>query len=1042
MAEEYVMLRSSLDVLVQDYGSVLCELLDVIPGHTPSSPGQEIVDKNLSHFLDSYYLLKGRLQEQALSVALLAQTKSGKSTFFNAFLGDDCMPTGTVPETARICRIIHDPLIDEPVMKERGVVYQGTAQVRQRLHELNTEVRQREHCILDEEMVTIRAPLVALANQPPMPTELHLIDTPGPNEAGEEGLKYQVERLLDGVGVVVYLLDCTKLKTQEEKQMFLRLQQINPQLLQRLSKRLFFLVNKKDALMCMTDDDVRSYVAEIVTSQIGNGEFQLDPSQVLLISAKTGLYSRMIMLDRATAEHRNEFAKIAFGMAGWRKATLPQMKEAAPSLFEDSGISEVEDRLLKFLYSFAGRLQMLGSLDDISRHLSRVINSVSASHAALAHDYDTLSAKVAGMTHQLECVKQRFREVQSMTDTMEADVTDEITERMQKLKERLFEQLEAVLCETQSMNLQPRWKLIWSKIRDILPQTQQPHSSENSVQNILLDLYLSIKSQIDEEVAAFWRDLEESTNLRQHELFGVVNTKLQELAKEVEGVVSEKLDVVLQPANISMSPPSNDQYHEDLKRLFSEGISRQSETRDIEYTIENTVIEKHYHVPLCKLGEYYVARPVQSTEVKQVVDTFVSVDTDKVKDIFISHVDDTVSSSIKNVRTMVRRYIREHLDNANVRLDNYCASYTAEMAAALQEDVRGEEDRQRALLQAAHNLAAMKAIEERVKLLTLEVEGAHSDEEGDFVEREECEEMQLPEAPASKEAVAFRVPPVALEDSFMSVCNDPDEESPDSLPEVPTHAVKQASLADAEDAASETQPSPADTSAAEQQPTTEAAVADEPADPENSKGSEVLAGTDAPAVNPEGFEDFIGTDASAASTEGFEVFVGPNAKGFNPETTVPNGNSLASSVSGLDDTEEAADVTVDPDVVTYPQLPTGEGTLLEVAYPQVERMEPLSSPVEYPEVQPVHTTASIEPIAGAHREDSLTDQSDDSAAITAADVEIQMQPLPISVPGGSEQSNLAGSSSGPFNYEEAFHDCMSVREDSSNPEVEEDWVLA
>jgi hypothetical protein len=99
---------------------------------------------------------------------------------------------------------------------------------------------------------------------PAMPTKLHLLDTLGPNEAGEEGLKHhvppccsmlfrhvcdspcreffhlmfhhsclrgflaQVERLLDGIGVLVYLLDCNKLKTQEEKQMFQRLKELDP----------------------------------------------------------------------------------------------------------------------------------------------------------------------------------------------------------------------------------------------------------------------------------------------------------------------------------------------------------------------------------------------------------------------------------------------------------------------------------------------------------------------------------------------------------------------------------------------------------------------------------------------------------------------------------------------------------------------------------------------------------------------------------------------------------------------------------------------
>ena len=77
MAEQYVMLRSKLEDLVQDYGSSLCDLLNVPPNHLPSSPGQGLVDKNLSQFLHSYYQIKERLQQQALSVALLALTKSG-----------------------------------------------------------------------------------------------------------------------------------------------------------------------------------------------------------------------------------------------------------------------------------------------------------------------------------------------------------------------------------------------------------------------------------------------------------------------------------------------------------------------------------------------------------------------------------------------------------------------------------------------------------------------------------------------------------------------------------------------------------------------------------------------------------------------------------------------------------------------------------------------------------------------------------------------------------------------------------------------------
>ncbi|GFH22792.1 uncharacterized protein HaLaN_20305 [Haematococcus lacustris] len=62
---------------------------------------------------------------------------------------------------------------------------------------------------------------------------------------------YGVERLLDGVDACVYLLDYTKLKTQDEASIFQRLKQVNPALVRRLSQRFFFVVNKVSALRAL-----------------------------------------------------------------------------------------------------------------------------------------------------------------------------------------------------------------------------------------------------------------------------------------------------------------------------------------------------------------------------------------------------------------------------------------------------------------------------------------------------------------------------------------------------------------------------------------------------------------------------------------------------------------------------------------------------------------------------------------------------------------------------------------------------------------------
>ena len=129
-----------------------------------------------------------------------------------------------------------------------------------------------------------------------------------------------MERLLDSVDAVCYLLDYTKLRTAEEASMFARIKSINPGLVKRLSRRraapswalsphsilpfnvrqctdcidqglsrvcmlcrLFFVVNKVDTIRMsegLDEDATREYVAELVTAQLSGDGFQLHPEQV------------------------------------------------------------------------------------------------------------------------------------------------------------------------------------------------------------------------------------------------------------------------------------------------------------------------------------------------------------------------------------------------------------------------------------------------------------------------------------------------------------------------------------------------------------------------------------------------------------------------------------------------------------------------------------------------------------------------------------------------------------------------------------------
>lgn len=575
-------LRVATDALLAEVGGLLADLLEA-PQTEDDEGARHVIDTQLQRFWQSYYDLKRRHEENTLSVAMLALTKSGKSTLLNALMGREVLPMNNVPETARICRIVHNPATcgpgAEPLLLADGPTgrdVRGEAAVRARLQELNSAARNSSpagadllHSLQRQASASANANALAAAHVSPAGGSgsgagagggggggvLHihaplvalegcgadsglgrvvLLDTPGPNEAGEEQLKFQVERLLEGVDCVLYLLDYTKLKTAEEEGLFRRLRAINPQLVERLSSRLFFVINKVDA--CETSegldpDEVRAYVADLVTRQMGAAaqqyhqqqqaplspapsagapglapapswpmparsgsgagltsypssppaasvmaagaafqqpqpqplrspgpgfgppsspgaassaatvptRFRLHPDQVLLLSARNALLSRLVLGGRASPDALKKFSRLAFGAFGLGAMgragpSQEQIRSAAAGLLESSGVPELEARVLSFLGAHAAAVKMLATLDDCVRLLEQVRNVALACHACLSRNAEELRHQAEGLRAELAEVAAAFEGVRGRADALTHEVVGEIRSHLALLR--------------------------------------------------------------------------------------------------------------------------------------------------------------------------------------------------------------------------------------------------------------------------------------------------------------------------------------------------------------------------------------------------------------------------------------------------------------------------------------------------------------------------------------------------------------------------------------------------------------------------------
>lgn len=111
--------------------------------------------------------------------------------------------------------------------------------------------------------------------------------------------------------------------------------------------------------------------------------------QVLLLSARDALLSRLVLSGRTDPANTQRFCRIAFGaynpkprgrnppqnpnaLPGAGGRGIEELRAAAAGLLEGSGVPELEERVLGFLCEAAAGVKLMATLDDMGRLLAEV----------------------------------------------------------------------------------------------------------------------------------------------------------------------------------------------------------------------------------------------------------------------------------------------------------------------------------------------------------------------------------------------------------------------------------------------------------------------------------------------------------------------------------------------------------------------------------------------------------------------------------------------------------------------------------------------
>ncbi|TLD87011.1 dynamin family protein [Helicobacter sp. MIT 05-5294] len=252
------------------------------------SPTQKLILECLNHLNPNDYSLSffenlEQKENEPMQIAVIGQFSSGKSTFLNALLGQDILPTGITPITSKVCKICYgEDYILEILYKDGRKVLQNV----DFLHKLSRENSQNIHHFC------LYAPILSLK-------EINFLDTPGFNSQNSDDT-HTTMKILEDVDGIIWLTLIDNAGKNSEKALL-------KEFITHFAQKSLCVLNQKDRLKDEKEVQTSLEYAKVAFEGIF--------SAVIPISAKLALNARLNTPQKLLETKLLEFAQGIQGLA-------------------------------------------------------------------------------------------------------------------------------------------------------------------------------------------------------------------------------------------------------------------------------------------------------------------------------------------------------------------------------------------------------------------------------------------------------------------------------------------------------------------------------------------------------------------------------------------------------------------------------------------------------------------------------------------------------------------------------------------------------
>ena len=489
----------TFDEIYNDLNTVVNETLKKIEECFKDEPENNIIEGLLKEVSD----LKKKIKNKKFQIIIFAMMKSGKSSFLNALMRNDYLPMNSIEETAVAVNINHVIFKNgnKAILSDKGEIIAYDEDINKTISIYNKKIRDGEKNNCKLELSTSISEIKKRFDKSDIKFEI--IDTPGFGTENKE-LSSISDNLIKEAGVIIYLLDYTKLGMDDESKLFDNITKIRPDLVNnnhdKIHERLFFVVNKFDIRTAngRTKEQTTEYLIEKLSDYIPN----IDKKNFIYLSSHYALISQQILKKDVSFEIRNSFAKIAFGEVGMYDATIEDCIEKSDMILEKSGIKEIEEKILKYIYENRAKI----FVQDVLRELKDIVNNFDNKVVTMGlNTLQNQKQRILELDKDIVNVKKRFSDIKNVNKSDYIIKKNWFSEQFLKYQENLKKYVENQI-ESKGVTI----------------------SKENDLYTIIENIHKGLQSRFNS-----YKDEQINSTIKiQHELFSNLQVKFNELSTE------------------------------------------------------------------------------------------------------------------------------------------------------------------------------------------------------------------------------------------------------------------------------------------------------------------------------------------------------------------------------------------------------------------------------------------------------------------------------------------------------------------------------